>query len=52
MSADIETRVGNCSTEIDGMSVKELRNYLQARGISTTGMLEKREYVEAAKATL
>ncbi len=34
------------------MSVKELRAFLGGRGVSTTGFLEKGEFVAAAKQAL
>jgi hypothetical protein len=43
---------GLCSELIDGMSIRELRAYLSSKGVSTTGFLEKTEFVSAAKATL
>lgn len=42
----------SCSEEIDGMSVKELRAFLGGQGVSTTGFLEKSEFVAAAKQVL
>ncbi len=38
--------------QIDGMSVRELRGYLSSKGVSTTGFLEKAEFISAAKTTL
>ena len=34
------------------MSVRELKAYLGSKNISTSGYLEKNEFVSAAKATL
>ena len=41
-----------CSEEVDAMSVKELRAFLGSRGVSTTGFLEKSEFVAAARQAL
>jgi hypothetical protein len=38
--------------DVDAMSVKELRAFLGGRGVSTTGFLEKSEFVAAAKEAL
>jgi predicted esterase len=40
------------SEDVDAMSVKELRSFLAGRGVSTTGFLEKSEFVAAAKHAL
>ena len=38
--------------EIKGMSAKELKGFLQAKGVSTAGLLEKQELVAAALSAL
>lgn len=41
-----------CREEIDKMSVKELKAFLQSRSINTRSILEKSELIERAKAAL
>lgn len=41
-----------CRAEIERMSVKDLRSYLASKQISTTGFLEKSDFVNAARNTL
>ena len=38
--------------DIDAMSIKELKSFLQAKGVSTSGLLEKHELLSKAKSML
>lgn len=40
------------SEEVEQMSVRELRELLGSRGISTLGFLEKRDFLDAALASV
>ena len=41
-----------CRDEVQNWSVKQLRGFLQQRGVNTATFLEKQEFLERAKALL